>query len=320
VSTERVPTGVAALDDMLDGGGYYRGSSVLVSGTAGTGKSSLAGLFANASCQRKERVLYFALEESSSQVCRNMGSIGIDLQKWIDKGMLRIQAARPTVYGLEQHLVAIHNQIEDFEPRAIIIDPISSLMTSTNGPEVKAMLVRLFDFLKLRQITCIVTSLTNAHGYEETEVGISSLIDTWFQVRDIEIGGERTRGLYLVKSRGMGHSNQVREFLITSHGVDLIPVAVGPHGVLTGSARIHQELEQRAAKLTRQHEIERKQRALIRKSKLLDNQIEAMRAELAAEQEEHRSVSDELEARDASMLEARERLARDRGGKNRRKS
>lgn len=320
VSTERVPTGVDALDDMLDGGGYFRGSSVLVSGTAGTGKSSLAGLFADASCKRKERVLYFALEESSSQVCRNMRSIGIDLQKWIDKDMMRIQAARPTVYGLEQHLVAIHTQIEQFKPRAIIIDPISSLMTATNGGEVKSMLVRLFDYLKMRQITCIVTSLTNARGYEETEVGISSLIDTWFQVRDIEIAGERTRGLYLVKSRGMGHSNQVREFVITSHGVDLIPVAVGPNGVLTGSARIHLELEQRAAKLTRQHEIERKQRALLRKSKLLDNQIEAMRAELAAEQDEQRSVSAELEERDARLLEARTRMAQDRGAKIRGKA
>lgn len=318
VSTDRVPTGVAALDDMLDGGGYFRGSSILVSGTAGTGKSSLAGLFAEASCRRREKALYFALEESHAQVCRNMRSIGLDLDSWVKKGLLHIQAARPTVFGLEQHLVTIHKMIEDFKPRAVVIDPISSLVAAGNAGEVKSMLVRLFDFLKMQQITCLVTSLTDSRGLEETEVGISSLIDTWFQVRDIEIAGERTRGLYLVKSRGMGHSNQVREFLITSHGVDLIPVAVGPNGVLTGSARIHLEMEQRAQAIARQQEIERKQRALIRKGKSLDNQIESMRAELAAEEEEQKSVVTELAERELRLAESRARLAAGRSplGKN----
>jgi circadian clock protein KaiC len=243
-----------------------------------------------------------------------MRSIGLGLDGWIKKGLLRIQAARPTLFGLEQHLVTIHKLVEELEPRAIIIDPISSLITGGNAGEVKSMLVRLFDFLKMKQITCVVTSLTDSHGLEETEIGISSLIDTWFQVRDIEIAGERTRGLYLVKSRGMGHSNQVREFLITSHGVDLIPVAVGPHGVLTGSARIQLEMEQRAQAIARQKELERKQRALLRKSKSLDNQIEAMRAELAAEEEDQRSVIAELHERDVRLSESRARLAEGRGG------
>jgi len=317
VSTERVPTGVAALDDMLDGGGYFRGSSILVSGTAGTGKSSLAGLFADASCRRKEKALYFALEESGPQVCRNMRSIGLDLESWIKKGMLKIQAARPTVFGLEMHLVTIHKLIEEFQPRAVVVDPISSLITAGNAGEVKSMLVRLFDYLKMKQITCLVTSLTSSTGFEETEIGISSLIDTWFQVRDIEISGERTRGLYLVKSRGMGHSNQVREFLITSHGVDLIPVAVGPNGVLTGSARINQEIEQRAHALARQQEIERKQRALVRKSKLLDNQIESMRGDLASEEEEQRSLAKELHERELRLAESRARLAETRNAARR---
>lgn len=322
VSTERVSTGVRALDAMLDGGGYFRGSSVLISGTAGTGKSSIAGLFAEASCRRKERALYFALEESGAQVCRNMRSIGLDLDRWVKKGLLHIQASRPTLFGLEQHLVTIHKLIEDLEPRAIVIDPISSLVNGANAGEVKSMLVRLFDFLKMKQITCVITSLTDSHGLEETTVGISSLIDTWFQVRDIEIAGERTRGLYLVKSRGMGHSNQVREFLITSHGVDLIPVAVGPEGVLTGSARIQLEMEQRAQAIARQKELERKQRALLRKSKSLDNQIESMRAELAAEEEEQRSVITELHERDVRLAESRARLAegRDTSSKSGRKS
>jgi len=312
VSTDRVPTGVSALDDMLDGGGYFRGSSILVSGTAGTGKSSLAGLFSDASCRRKERVLYFALEESGAQVCRNMRSIGLDLEGWQKKGLLKIRAARPTVFGLEMHLVTIHKAIEEFEPRAVVIDPISSLITAGNAGEVKSMLVRLFDYLKMKHITCLVSSLTSSTGFEETEIGISSLIDTWFQVRDIEIGGERTRGLYLVKSRGMGHSNQVREFVITSHGVDLVPVAVGPQGVLTGSARVHQELEQRAEAIARHQEIERKQRTLHRKSRVLDNQIEAMRAELAAEEDEHRSLVTELEEREHRIAESRAKLAENR--------
>ena len=306
VSSDRVSTGVSALDDMLDGGGYFRGSSILVSGTAGTGKSSLAGLFADASCRRKEKALYLALEESSAQVCRNMRSIGLDLQTWCKKGLLEIRAARPSVFGLEMHLVAIHKLVEEFQPRAVVIDPITSLVTAGSVGEVKSMLVRLFDYLKMKQITCLVTALTSAKGFEETEIGISSLIDTWFQVRDIEIAGERTRGLYLVKSRGMGHSNQVREFLITSSGVDLIPVAVGPNGVLTGSARINQEV-------SRQQELDRKQRALQRKSKALDNQIETMREELAAEEEEQRSLAAQLEAREQRLTESRAKLAERRG-------
>jgi circadian clock protein KaiC len=227
VSDERVPTGVAGLDDMLDGGGYYRGSSVLVSGTAGTGKSSLAALFVDAACRRGERALFFALEESSQQVLRNLRSIGVDLEPWVEKGFLRIQAARPTVFGLERHLVAMHKAIESFAPHAVVVDPISSLASIGSAHEVKTMLVRLFDYLKTKQITGLMTSLSRTAGPAETTVGMSSLIDTWFQLRDIEINGARTRGLYLVKSRGMGHSNQVREFLISKRGINLVPLAVG---------------------------------------------------------------------------------------------
>lgn len=312
VSTERVPTGVRALDDMLDGGGYFRGSSILVSGTAGTGKSSLAALFADASCRRKEKTLYFAMEESAAQVIRNMGSIGLDLELWRKKNLLQIHASRPTVFGLEMHLVTMHNAIEQFQPTAVVVDPISSLITAGNPREVKSMLVRLFDYLKMKQITCLVSSLTGPQDIEETDLGISSLIDTWFQVRDIEISGERTRGLYLVKSRGMGHSNQVREFLITSHGVDLIPVAVGPHGALTGAARLNQELELRAQAIARQHEIERKHRALQRKGKSLDSQIDAMRAELAAELEEASASAKEQQEREQRAHDARARAAETR--------
>jgi circadian clock protein KaiC len=312
VSTERVSTGVAALDAMIEGGGYFRGSSVLVSGTAGTGKSSLAALFADACCRRKERALYFALEESRSQVARNMGSIGLDLELWQKRKLLQIHAARPTVFGLEMHLVAMHKAVEAFQPRAVVVDPISSLITSGNPHEVKSMLVRLFDYLKTKQITCLVTSLMTPHSLEMTDIGISSLIDTWFQVRDIEIAAERTRGLYLVKSRGMGHSNQVREFIISSQGISLVPVAIGPEGVLTGSARLSLEAEQRLNVAMKEREIDHHNRKLERKRRVLEAQIEAMRGELAAEEEEARMRSEQAEARELRHSELRASASRSR--------
>ncbi|HEY0710294.1 MAG TPA: circadian clock protein KaiC [Polyangia bacterium] len=298
VFTERVSTGVNALDDMLDGRGYFRASSVLVSGTAGTGKSSLAAHFADASCRRKERTLYFAMEESSAQVIRNMRSIGLDLAPWQDKNLLQIHAVRASVFGLEMHLASMHKEIERWNPRAVIVDPVSSLMGAGNDHEVKAMLVRLFDYLKMKGVTCLVTALSPAGNAEETLLGISSLIDTWLQVRDIEIAGERTRGLYLVKSRGMGHSNQVREFIITSQGVNLVPVALGPQGVLTGYARVARLAEQRAQVVARQQEAERRQRNLERKRRLLEAQIEAMRAEFAAEADDTSAQLRELAERE----------------------
>jgi len=295
VSTERVSTGLAQLDAMFDGGGYYRGSSVLVSGTAGTGKSSMAALFADASCRRGESTLYFALEESNAQVVRNMRSIGLALDVWQRKKLLRIHAARPTVYGLEMHLVTMHKAVEEFRPRAVVVDPISSLITAGNPHEVKSMLVRLFDYLKMKQITCMVTSLTAGAGLDETDIGISSLIDTWIQVRDIEIAAERIRGLYLVKSRGMGHSNQVREFLITSHGIDVLPVTLGAAGVLTGSARTKLAAQQRAESQVRAQEAERKQRQVERRRRAMEAQIEAMRMQLAADEDESRVIAEDMQ-------------------------
>jgi circadian clock protein KaiC len=312
VSAERVATGVAALDGMLDGGGYYRGSSVLISGSAGTGKSTLAGLFVDAACRRKERALYFALEESSSQVMRNMRSIGLDLAGWERKKLLRVQAARPTVFGLEMHLVTMHKLIEELEPRAVVIDPISSLVAAGNSHDVKSMLIRLFDYLKLRQITCVVTSLTGPSQIEESGTDISSLIDTWLQLRDIEISGERTRGVYLVKSRGMAHSNQVREFVISSHGVDLVPVAIGPDGVLTGSAREQYESAQAATIVARKLELERRERQLARKRKAMIAQIEAMQTQFAGEEEEAAMLARELHDSEEKDRATRDRMARQR--------
>ncbi|MDQ3367371.1 MAG: circadian clock protein KaiC [Myxococcota bacterium] len=304
VSTERVPTGVAALDSLLSGGGYFRGSSVLVSGTAGTGKSSLAAMFADASCRRGERVLYFALEEPGAQIVRNMASIGLDLARWQAKKRLLIHAGRPTVYGLEMHLVRMHQAVEAFEPRAVVVDPVSSLVAAGHRHEVKSMLVRLFDYLKGKQITTLVTSLTGPDGLEESTLGISSLIDSWFQVRDIEVAGERTRGLSLVKSRGMGHSNQIREFLITSTGIDLVPIALGPAGVLTGSARLNLASERLAGTVAMELELDRRERNLERKRKVLAAQIEALHAAHAAEEEDTRAMIRETQDRARRLSEA----------------
>lgn len=284
-SKARMSTGVARLDAMLGGEGYFRGSSVLVSGTAGTGKSSLAAHFADAACRRGERVLYCAFEESPSQIMRNMSSIGIDLEQWVQKDLLRFLANRPTFAGLEAHLVMKHKMVNAFKPQAVIMDPLNSFVIGGNEVEVKSMLMRLVDFLKTSQITGFFTHLTSGSGLlEQTEVAISSLIDTWLLLREIESGGERNRGLYVLKSRGMAHSNQIREFLLTDHGVDLRDVYVGPSGVLTGSARLVQEAQEQAALLTRNQEVELRYIELERKRTTLEAQIVALRAEFAVEE------------------------------------
>jgi len=220
-SPKRISTGIPRLDTMLSGKGYYRGSTVLVSGTAGTGKTSIAAQFVDAACRRKERVLYFTFEESPSQLVRNMRSIGINLEPWLKKGMLQFLATRPTLYGLENHLTTCIKLINKFKPTVVVLDPINSFMAGENQSEVKSMLLRLVDFLKMNRITAFCTSLTSGDdNLESTDVYISSLMDTWLLLRDIEIGGERNRGLYVLKSRGMAHSNQIREFRLTSHGIE----------------------------------------------------------------------------------------------------
>ena len=265
-SSERISSGVARLDAMLGGKGYYRGSSVLISGTAGTGKSSLAAHFADAACRRGERVLYFSFEESPDQIMRNMRSIGIDLQQWVKKGLLQIHANRPSFAGLETHLAMKHKLIGDFKPQVVIMDPLNSFVIGDNKIEVKSMLMRLMDFLKTKQITGLFTNLAQSGSpVEQTDVAISSLIDTWLLLRDIDSGGERNRGLSILKSRGMAHSNQIREFLLTDHGVELRDVYVGPEGVLTGSARLTKEAENEAALLIRNQEVELRRIELERK-------------------------------------------------------
>jgi circadian clock protein KaiC len=227
VSTERISIGVPRIDEMLGGKGLFRGSSVLISGTAGTGKSSIVGHFADATCKRGEKCLYFALEEPRDQIVRNMRSIGLDLKRWVDAGKLRIQATRPTLFGLEMHLATMHQLIEEVAPQAIVIDPITSLMAAGTERDVKSMLVRLFDYLKMRGITAVLTYLSHPGGPEQTDLGVSSLIDTWLEMRDVEHAGARDRAMHIVKSRGMAHSKQVRGFLITDHGIDIVDADSG---------------------------------------------------------------------------------------------
>lgn len=280
VSTERISSGVARLDTMLEGKGYYRGSSILVSGTAGTGKSSMAAHISNAACQRGEKVLYFAMEESPDQIMRNMRSIGINFEPWLKKGLIQIQSRRPTFYGLETFLTEMHKSVTDFKPQLVIIDPISSFVTGQNLNDAKGMVMQMVDFLKMHQITGFFTALVSGgEDIEHTTINISSLIDTWLLLRDLEHSGERNRGLYVLKSRGMFHSNQIREFVLTSHGIELLDVYVGKEGVLTGSSRITQEAKAVSEQLLHKQEIERKRLELDRKQKALEAQIALLQSE-----------------------------------------
>jgi circadian clock protein KaiC len=313
-SHERISSGIPRLDAMLGGDGYYRGTSILVSGTAGTGKTSLSAHLAHATCARGERCLYLAFEESPSQLLRNMKSIGVDLGTWQKKGLLRLESSRPTLYGIEMHLAVIHKMVNDFNPQVVIIDPISNFTNAGTASEAEAMLLRLIDFLKSRQITAMFVHLTaGGNAWERTDVGVSSLIDTWILLRDIELAGERNRGIYILKSRGMKHSNQIREFLITSEGIKLEDVYVGPEGVLTGSMRAAQEDRERAAALQRAREAERKQRELTRRRAALEAQIAALRAEFEAVEDERSIVAEHERTQQEQIEQSRSAAAIRRG-------
>jgi circadian clock protein KaiC len=286
-SSDRVSTGVPRLDTMLGGKGYFRGASILVSGTAGTGKSSVAAHLVNAACQKGERCIYFATEESPDLIVRNMRSIGIDLAPWVKKGLLRFDATRPTFHGLEMHLLRMHKLVTETKARIVVVDPITSYISLGDTLEVRSMLTRLIDFLKAHQVTAFFTSLTEGgNAIEQSEVGISSLMDTWILLRSIESNGERNRGIWVLKSRGMPHSNQVREFVFTDHGIELLDVYLGSAGVLTGTARTAQEAIDKAEAPLRQEKLELKQRNLDRRKKALEAKIVALRAEFKAEKEE----------------------------------
>jgi circadian clock protein KaiC len=316
VSIERVSTGISKLDAMFEGKGFYRGSTILISGTAGTGKTSLQATFADASCRRGERCLYFAFEESPSQIIRNMASIGMDLAQWVKKGLLKFHSARPSLYGLEMHLLTFHRMLEEFNPHVFIVDPISNLSAAGSTTEVKSILTRLIDYLKMKKITTFLTDLTRSESdLEHTSEEISSLIDTWLLLRDIELNGERNRGLYILKSRGMAHSNQIQEFLLTNEGIDLIDIYTGTGEVLTGSARAAQEASEKANELTARHEAERRLREQERKRNALETKIAALRAEFDVETEEVRLIAEEEQKRQTLLAEDRLIMANLRQGK-----
>jgi circadian clock protein KaiC len=298
---------------MLGGEGYYRGSTILVSGTAGSGKTSLAAHFIDDACRRGERCLSFLFEESPAQVVRNMRSIGLDLRPWAERGLLQFQAARPSLYGLEMHLSQMRRAIDQFRPHVVVVDPVSSFLAVASDVEVRATLTRLVDHLKTEGITALVTSLT--HGREEDErsdTAISSIVDTWLLLIAIESGGERNRALYVLKSRGMAHSNQIREFLLTPRGVELVDVYPGAAGVVTGSARLIREAEDRAAALLQAEEVERKERALSSLRATYEEELASLRGKFEAEQANLAAAIDEHRSHQARARRDRQTMARSR--------
>ncbi|MEQ9487146.1 circadian clock protein KaiC [Coleofasciculus sp. F4-SAH-05] len=310
VTQERISSGIERLDTMLGGEGYFRGSSILITGTAGTGKTTLAAHFAEAACRRGERCLYFAFEEAPQQIIRNMQSVGINLPEFVNQGLLRFQARRPTAYGLEMHLVQIHSLIKKFQPTVVIIDPMSNLTMGGTLLQAKAFLFRLIDLLKYQQITVFLTNLIQGGmPVEQTEIGVSSLMDTWLEVRFVESNGERNRVFFILKSRGMKHSNQVRELKLTKQGVELVDVYLGEGMVLTGTARKIQAEKEKAMNLTRKQQFERKRRDFARQKVIVQSQITALQAQLEREEENIEEMMQEEQSQQDNLQQNRVAIA-----------
>jgi circadian clock protein KaiC len=315
VTSARVSSGIARLDEMLGGKGYYKGSSILVTGPSGSGKSSISAAFANSLCERGGRCLYWASEESPEQIVRNMASIGMDLRPEVRSGRLHFHAVRPSIYGLESHLVALHNLVERLRPQAVVIDPITNLDALGNENEIKAMITRIIDFLKTRQITAMFTTLVEGGAaLEESSVGVSSLVDTWLLLRMAESAGERNRLLYVVKSRGMAHSNQMREFVMGPRGIALVDVYAGPGIVHTGSERLNQEARDRASFAAQQQAAADRERKLAEESAAVAAQIAALQARLGALKAAGARTTANEKTRLDTARRNRASLARARGG------
>jgi circadian clock protein KaiC len=312
-SKERISTGIAALDDMLSGQGYFRGSSVLVTGSAGTGKTTMGAHFVDAACRRGESAILFSFEESPQQLIRNMRSIGLDLGRWVKKGLLHIEAARRSAFGLEMHLVRMHHLLAEYKANVVVIDPISALLPGGSAHDVHALVLRVVDFLKQSGATGFFTSVAVEDDMQSTSLSISSLVDTWILLRNIEVNGERNRILYVLKSRGMAHSNQIREFLLTPHGVQLRDVYLGPGGVLTGSARVAREAEERL-ELLRQRQTEKDRQLAVKIAlRSLDAKIAELEAEKQAREDQLTAAVGENEEQKAALLADRDSLRRSRG-------
>ncbi len=301
---------------MLGGKACIRGSSVLVSGSPGTGKSSISAHFVDAACRRGERAVIFAYEESAAQILRNMRSIGLDLEPWMKKGLLQIRSSRPTLQGLEQHLVVVHDVVRELEPSVVVVDPINNLSLDHSEAMLKPTLMRLIDFLKQSQITALFTSATSVEGSslpDDAEIGVSSLMDTWLLLRNVELNGERNRTLYVLKSRGMTHSNQVREFVLSDTGIDLVDVYLGADRVLTGTARVAQVARESAAAELRKQQHERRMRLSEGKRRSLEAQIELLRAQADSEAAEERFAAAEAALQDSISRQTTETIANLRG-------
>ncbi len=306
VSNERISTGLAQLDEMFGGQGYYRGSSILVTGRAGTGKTTLASYFAQATCHRGERCLYLATEESPQQILRNLNSIGLDLAPYVEQGLLQFDAVRPTSYNLEMRLFKIHGWVKEFQPSTIVIDPMSNLVLSGSLIQTKNFFMRLIDYLKSKQITVCMTNLTAGdadHDYEQTEVGVSSLMDTWLDLQTLKVNGERNRILYALKSRGMMHSNQVREFILTNEGVKLVEVYLGDGKVLTGTERFNQAQKEKSASKKRRQNFELKKREYEQEKKLVQAQINALQMQLLNRDAELDLLLEEEQEEEKALLD-----------------
>jgi circadian clock protein KaiC len=280
---------------MLGGKGFFRGSSILLTGTPGTGKTIVAANFAQAAAMRGERVLFFSFEESPNQIIRNMHSIGLRMEPLVKRDLLRFHSARPSLYGLEMHLATMFKEIATFKPDVVIVDPITSLMDAGTDSESKGMVTRLIDYLKGGQVTSLFTSLTQGgHALQQSEMAMSSLMDSWLLLQDFEGNGERNRVLYVLKARGMAHSNQIREFLISDRGIDLVDAYIGPSGVLTGSARAAQAALEKAALLASHQEAARRKRELEQKRAALERQISGLRSEHEASAVELRQIDEQV--------------------------
>ncbi len=311
MSSERIATGIPRLDAMLGGRGFFRGSSILLTGTSGTGKTIVAANFAHAACLRGERTLFFSFEESPNQIIRNMQSIGLRLERLVKRGLLRFHAARPSLYGLEMHLATMFKEIATFQPAVVIVDPITSLIDAGTDSESKGMVTRLIYYLKGGQITTLFTSLTQGgHALQQSEAAMSSLMDSWLLLQDFEGNGERNRVLYVLKARGMAHSNQVREFLISGRGVDLVDAYIGPSGVLTGSARVAQTAREKAEALVGQQEAARRKRELEGKRTALERQISGLRSEHEASDVELRQIDEQVGTQTRLLTTGRTELGR----------
>jgi circadian clock protein KaiC len=311
ISSERIGTGVPRLDAMLGGRGFFRGSSILLTGTPGTGKTIIAANFAQAAARRGERVLFFSFEESPNQIIRNMQSIGLRLGPLVRRGLLRFHSARPSLYGLEMHLATMFKEIAAFQPHVVVVDPITSLMDAGTDSETKGMVTRLVDYLKGGQVTSLFTSLTRGgHALQQSEMAMSSLMDSWLLLQDFEGNGERNRVLYVLKARGMAHSNQIREFLISNRGIDLVDAYIGPSGVLTGSARVAQNALEKAGMLASHQEAARRKRELEHKRAALERQISGLRSEHEASAEELRQIDQQVGTQTRLLTTERTELGR----------